>query len=98
MLTLNAASLISGGNGRIADANYAASDLAVQVMALPSQGVVLKTYNVADSSGVSASANVPLTVNNTGVYAYGSSGLLPTNGFNSTSYGVDVLFKAQLAT
>jgi hypothetical protein len=31
-----------------------------------------------------------------GVYAYGSSSLLPTNSFNSTSYGVDVIFK-QLA-
>jgi hypothetical protein len=32
-----------------------------------------------------------------GVYAYGSSSLFPTNSFNSTSYGVDVLFKPQLA-
>jgi hypothetical protein len=32
-----------------------------------------------------------------GVYAYGSSSLFPTNSFNATSYGVDVLFKAQLA-
>jgi hypothetical protein len=31
------------------------------------------------------------------VYADGSSSLFPTNGFNSTSYGVDVVFKAQLA-
>src|SRR5262249_25366289 len=29
-----------------------------------------------------------------GVYAYGSSNLFPTNSFNSTSYGVDVVFKA----
>jgi hypothetical protein len=32
-----------------------------------------------------------------GVYAYGSGGLFPTNTYNSNSYGVDVLFKAQLA-
>jgi hypothetical protein len=32
-----------------------------------------------------------------GVYAYGSAGLFPTNTFNSSSYGVDVVFKAQLA-
>ncbi len=32
-----------------------------------------------------------------GVYAYGSSSLFPTNSFNSTSYGVDVVFKPQLA-
>jgi hypothetical protein len=29
-----------------------------------------------------------------GVYAYGSSSLFPTNSYNSTSYGVDVLFAA----
>ncbi|MCK1307185.1 MULTISPECIES: DUF4082 domain-containing protein [unclassified Bradyrhizobium] len=32
-----------------------------------------------------------------GVYAYGTGSLFPTNTFNSTSYGVDVLFRAQLA-
>jgi hypothetical protein len=32
-----------------------------------------------------------------GVYAYGGSSLFPTNSFNSTSYGVDVLFRPQLA-
>ena len=32
-----------------------------------------------------------------GVYAYGSDSLMPTNSFNATSYGVDVLFKGQLA-
>ncbi|RFB81096.1 DUF4082 domain-containing protein [Methylovirgula sp. 4M-Z18] len=32
-----------------------------------------------------------------GVYAYGSSSLFPTNSYNSTSYGVDVVFKPQLA-
>ena len=33
-----------------------------------------------------------------GVYAYGSASLFPTNTFNATSYGVDVLFKPQLAS
>ena len=32
-----------------------------------------------------------------GVYAYGSNSLMPTNSFNATSYGVDVIFKGQLA-
>jgi len=31
-----------------------------------------------------------------GVYAYGSSSLFPTNSYNSTSYGVDVMFRPQL--
>ena len=31
-----------------------------------------------------------------GVYAYGSGALFPTSNFNSTSYGVDVLFRPQL--
>jgi Domain of unknown function (DUF4082)/Bacterial Ig domain/Cadherin-like domain len=31
-----------------------------------------------------------------GLYAYGSSSLFPTNSFNATGYGVDVLFKANL--
>ena len=33
-----------------------------------------------------------------GLYAYGSGSLFPTNSYNSTSYGVDVLFKPQLAS
>ena len=33
-----------------------------------------------------------------GVYAYGSASLFPTNSFNATGYGVDVLFKPQLAS
>jgi hypothetical protein len=47
-------------------------------------------------------ANGPLTAPSSassggnGVYAYGSSSLFPNNSFNSTSYGVDVVFK-QLA-
>ncbi len=32
-----------------------------------------------------------------GVYAYGSSSLFPSREYNSTNYGVDVLFRAQLA-
>ncbi|WP_315926631.1 DUF4082 domain-containing protein [Mesorhizobium sp. SP-1A] len=32
-----------------------------------------------------------------GVYAYGDSGLFPTNSYNKTNYYVDVLFKPQLA-
>lgn len=39
-----------------------------------------------------SSASVP-----SGVCAYGSGSLFPTNSYNSTSYGVDVLFKPQLA-
>jgi Domain of unknown function (DUF4082)/Cadherin-like domain len=31
-----------------------------------------------------------------GLFAYGNSSLFPTNTFNATGYGVDVLFKAQL--
>ena len=51
----------------------------------------------------SAVTNGPLTAPSSassggnGVYAYGSSSLFPTNSFNSTSYGVDVLFRPQLA-
>ena len=33
-----------------------------------------------------------------GVDAYGNSSLFPTNSYNSTGYGVDVLFKAQLTS
>jgi hypothetical protein len=51
----------------------------------------------------SAVTNGPLTAPSSsssggnGVYAYGSGSLFPTNTYNSTSYGVDVLFRAQLA-
>jgi hypothetical protein len=47
--------------------------------------------------------NGPLTapsstsIGGNGVYAYGGSSLFPTSSYNSTSYGVDVLFRAQLA-
>ena len=52
----------------------------------------------------SAVTNGPLTAPSSassggnGVFSYGSSSLFPTNSFNSTSYGVDVLFRPQLAT
>ncbi|MCA1453721.1 DUF4082 domain-containing protein [Bradyrhizobium sp. BRP22] len=48
-------------------------------------------------------SNGPLTapssaaINGNGVYAYGSDSLFPTNTYNSTSYGVDVVFRPQLA-
>ncbi|WP_213287208.1 DUF4082 domain-containing protein [Bradyrhizobium sp. sGM-13] len=50
----------------------------------------------------SAVSNGPLTAPSSatsggnGVYAYGSGALFPTNSYNSTSYGVDVLFRPQL--
>ncbi|MEH2588343.1 VCBS repeat-containing protein [Bradyrhizobium sp. AZCC 1721] len=50
----------------------------------------------------SAVTNGPLTAPSSatsggnGVYAYGSGALFPTNSYNSTSYGVDVLFRPQL--
>lgn len=50
----------------------------------------------------SAVSNGPLTAPSSassggnGVYAYGSNSLFPSNTYNSTSYGVDVLFRPQL--
>jgi hypothetical protein len=47
--------------------------------------------------------NGPLTapssalISGNGVYAYGSESLFPSNTYNSTGYGVDVLFRPQLA-
>jgi hypothetical protein len=47
--------------------------------------------------------NGPLTapssslIGGNGVYAYGTNSLFPSNTYNSTSYGVDVLFRPQLA-
>jgi hypothetical protein len=61
-------------------------------------------YSADPNLFAAAQTNGPLTAPSSsssggnGVYAYGSSGLFPTNSFNSTSYGVDVFFKAQLAT
>ncbi len=48
-------------------------------------------------------SNGPLTapsssqIGGNGVYAYGTNSLFPTNTYNATSYGVDVLFRPQLA-
>jgi hypothetical protein len=61
-------------------------------------------YSADPNLFATAQTNGPLTAPSSsssggnGVYAYGSASLFPTNSFNSTSYGVDVLFKAQLAT
>jgi hypothetical protein len=60
-------------------------------------------YSADPNLFASALTNGPLTAPSSsssggnGVYAYGSSSLFPTNSFNSASYGVDVLFKPQLA-
>jgi hypothetical protein len=60
-------------------------------------------YSADPNYFANALTNGPLTApagassGGNGVYAYGSSSLFPTNSFNSTSYGVDMLFKAQLA-
>ncbi|KRR21604.1 hypothetical protein CQ13_30745 [Bradyrhizobium retamae] len=61
--------------------------------------------NYAADPGLFSSAvtNGPLTAPSSatsggnGVYAYGSGALFPTDSYNSTSYGVDVLFRPQLA-
>ncbi len=51
----------------------------------------------------SAISNGPLTAPSSatsggnGLYAYGSSSLFPDNSYNSTSYGVDVMFRPQIA-
>ncbi|WP_346347371.1 DUF4082 domain-containing protein [Bradyrhizobium sp. dw_411] len=60
-------------------------------------------YSADPGLFATAQSNGPLTApassnsGGNGVYAYGSSSLFPTSSFNSTSYGVDVVFKAQLA-
>ncbi|WP_407180092.1 DUF4082 domain-containing protein [Bradyrhizobium sp. STM 3562] len=60
-------------------------------------------YSVDPNLFATALTNGPLTAPSSsssggnGVYAYGSSSLFPTNSFNSSSYGVDVVFKPQLA-
>nr|WP_249784398.1 DUF4082 domain-containing protein [Bradyrhizobium sp. IC3195] len=61
--------------------------------------------NYAADPGLLASAitNDPLTapssdsIGGNGVFAYGTDSLFPTNTYNSTSYGVDVVFRPQLA-
>jgi VCBS repeat-containing protein len=61
-------------------------------------------YSADPGMFASTVTNGPLTapssssVGGNGVYAYGSGSLFPTNSFNSTSYGVDVLFRPQLAS
>src|ERR1019366_2968597 len=47
--------------------------------------------NYFSTSHVSGDLTAPSGSN--GVYAYGSGGLFPSNSFNSTSYGVDVVFQ-----
>jgi Domain of unknown function (DUF4082)/Cadherin-like domain len=60
-------------------------------------------YSADPNLFASAISNGPLTapssasIGGNGVYAYGSGGLFPTNTYNATSYGVDVLFRPQLA-
>ena len=60
-------------------------------------------YSADPNLFAAAQTNGPLTAlsssssGGNGVYAYGGTSLFPTNSFNSTSYGVDVVFKAQLA-
>ena len=61
-------------------------------------------YSADPNLFANAVTNGPLTAPSSsssggnGVYAYSSSSMFPTNTFNSTSYGVDVLFRPQLAT
>ena len=50
----------------------------------------LSTPNYFATSHVSGDLTAPS--GNNGVYAYGGAGLFPTNSFNSSSYGVDVVF------
>ncbi len=52
-------------------------------------------FNDAHTNGVLV-APASTAGSSNGLYAYGSSSLFPTNSFNATSYGVDVLFKANL--
>ncbi len=60
-------------------------------------------YSATPNFFATALTNGPLTApasstsGGNGVYAYGSASLFPTNTFNANNYGVDVVFKAQLA-
>jgi hypothetical protein len=60
-------------------------------------------YALDSNRFATAVTNGPLTAPSSassggnGVFAYGSTSLFPTNSFNSSSYGVDVVFKPQLA-
>jgi hypothetical protein len=59
-------------------------------------------YSADPNLLANAVSNGPLTAPSSassggnGVYAYGAGGLFPTNTFNATSYGVDVLFRPQV--
>ena len=59
-------------------------------------------YSATPNLFATALTNGPLTApasstsGGNGVYAYGSGSIFPTNSFNATSYGVDVLFRPQL--
>ncbi|GLS34283.1 protein of unknown function [Mesorhizobium albiziae] len=53
-------------------------------------------FNTARSSGNLTAPSGALSGGN-GVYAYGASGLFPTNSYNNSNYYVDVAFKPQLA-
>ena len=61
-------------------------------------------YSADPNLFAKAVSNGPLTAlssansGGNGVYAYGSGSLFPTNTYNSTSYGVDALFKAHVAS
>jgi VCBS repeat-containing protein len=52
-------------------------------------------FNAAVSNGPLTAPSSAASGGN-GVYAYGSSSLFPASSYNSTSYGVDVLFRPQL--
>jgi hypothetical protein len=60
-------------------------------------------YSADPGLFANAVSNGPLTapssaaISGNGVYAYGSDSLFPGNTYNSTSYGVDVVFRPQLA-
>ncbi|RYF56503.1 MAG: DUF4082 domain-containing protein, partial [Comamonadaceae bacterium] len=60
-------------------------------------------YSADPNLFVDSITNGPLTapssslIGGNGVYAYGTNSLFPSNTYNSTSYGVDVLFRPQLA-
>ena len=56
--------------------------------------------NFFDTAHTNGSLTAPSssTSGGNGVFAYGGSSLFPTDSFNAASYGVDVLFKPQLAS
>jgi hypothetical protein len=59
-------------------------------------------YSATSNFFATALTNGPLTApasstsGGNGLYAYGSTSLFPTNSFNASNYGVDVLFRPQL--